>query len=431
MAVVRTSGAGSVDALAPLFSAPRRLRSAAGHTLHRGVLRDPATHDPIDEVVVAVYRAPSSYTGEESVEVFCHGSPAGLSRILDALGRTGFRRADRGEFTLRAFLHGKLDLTRAEAVQEIVAAKSVRAQQLALARLGGGVQRRIAAAKDALVEMLAAMEVQLDYPEDEVADVPVDTQRLQRIAGDLQSLADTYETGRIYRDGFRVALAGRTNAGKSSLFNLFLKEDRAIVSDVHGTTRDYLEAWVSVRGVPVRLYDTAGLRTAGDPVEAEGVRRTQRVVEHAHLVLYLVDAAAGLTAEDEEYLDAHGRNAATVAVWNKADVTDRPPPREMLRASAVTGEGFADLEETIVARSVGASGHGGGDVVIDSQRQKELLDRCVAAVGEVVAGAAAGAAVDLLAGDLHEAVNALAEITGEVTSADVLETMFSRFCVGK
>ena len=268
--VIRVSGAGSIEAVDALFAGSRSLTEAEPRKLFLGTLRDPSSEEALDEVMAVSFKGPASYTGQDCVELYCHGSLPGLQKILSLLFRSGFRQASPGEFTFRAFVNGKMDLTRAEAVQEIVSAKSGKAQAMALNRLSGAVETHINRMKSLAVGIAASFEIQLDYPDDEVETPEPPLKELDEIEKDLRVLIDSYQVGRIYQEGVVVALAGRTNAGKSSLFNLFLKEDRSIVSDIHGTTRDFLESWISLGGIPIRLYDTAGLRKSEDPIEEEG-----------------------------------------------------------------------------------------------------------------------------------------------------------------
>jgi len=426
LAVVRTSGAGSIDRVAEIFSRPSALREAAGNTLHHGRLLD--NGEVVDEVIVSVFRAPASYTGQESVEIACHGSIPGITRVVSLLKAHGFRDAGPGEFTLRAFLNRKMDLTQAEAVREIVSSRTARAHALALHRLGGAVHDRIDSAKQRITKLASTIEIGLDYPEEEVPGEIADAlPDLRSIRGELAALVDTYRTGKLYQEGVRVALCGRTNAGKSSLFNLFAREERSIVSEVHGTTRDYIEAWVVIEGIPMNLYDTAGLRSSLDPVEAEGIRRSEQIIEHADIIVYIVDAETGLTPQDGPFLDRH----QCIRVWNKVDLAATQEPAGFIRVSAATGEGFDRLQRALLDEAAKGGPAASGQVVIDSLRQKELLDRCVAALDHIAEGIDEGMPGDAVALDVREALDCLGEITGEVTSADILNTMFAGFCVGK
>lgn len=411
-----------------------------------GSIRHPETRAAVDEVMLGVFRGPKSYSGEDMVEIYCHGSIPGIDRLFETLFALGFRQATGGEFTLRAFLNGKLDLTRAEAVQEIISSQSRTAQVLALHRLAGAVEEKVNQFKQGLVEVLAAVSLQLDYPEDEVEALDLPRDRLEGIRSGLETLARSYQSGRVYQHGARLVLAGRTNAGKSSLFNALVREERAIVSEVHGTTRDWLEAPFAIQGIPVRLFDTAGLREVDEVIEAEGIRRSGQVIGSAALVLYVVDAVTaagdGLPVEDRGYLaDMEARGIPVVVVWNKIDlagarrpaaiaagIAETPPVHAV---SARTLEGIEALLDAIAARLLPGAGAEDAGVLIDSERQFRLLERAAAAIAQVLESDRAGVSLDLLAMDLQDAVSALGEITGEVTSEDVLSTMFANFCVGK
>jgi tRNA modification GTPase len=400
-----------------------------GHTLHHCVLRDAG--EEVDEVLLAVYKAPRSYTGEEGAEIFCHGSMPVIQRLMSLLMRSGFRAAGPGEFTQRAFLNGRMDLTRAEAVNEIVRARTDRARSLALQRLGGAIEKRILAAKDLLVDLRASLEVMIDYPDDEPADV-VNAAGLEEAISILEGLARTYRQGRVYQEGVAVAIAGATNAGKSSLFNLMLRQDRAIVSEVHGTTRDWLEGMASIEGIPVRLYDTAGLRASSDPLEIEGMRRTRQVIDGADAVVYLVDGTQDMKAADQELISGWNGPAPLLLAWNKTDLPGKlPVPDGFIPISAATGEGTERIERAIVQAALGDYPVDTAEPLVDSERQRDSIAYALAALHRFREARASGVTPDLLAIDLGDALRALAEITGEVTSAEILERMFSRFCVGK
>jgi tRNA modification GTPase len=445
LALVRVSGAGSLGLLEALFDPSGALQAAPGHAAIHGRLRDPAGGELVDEVLVIVYRAPRSFTGEESAEICTHGSPLIVGRVLDLLNRAGFRPAGPGEFTLRAFLNRKLDLTQAEAVNEIVRARTDRARALALHRLAGSVEGRIRELKQRLLALEAAVEVRLDYPEEDLPGELAPEAELDGLEAGLAGLASSYRIGRLYQEGVTAVLAGRTNSGKSTLFNRLLREERAIVSEAPGTTRDYLEGGIELEGVPVRLFDTAGYGEAGDPVEREGQRRTDTLVEGAQLVLYLVDAAAGLQQEDRRFLErrsgqpghaghaGQAGQAGLLALWAKADLPGVPAaPAGFLAVSAATGRGIGDLAREMGARILAGVGPASGaEAVIDSLRQKELLDRALSCFREFRAALRAGTSLDLLAVDLRESLESLGRITGEVVTQDILAEIFSRFCVGK
>ncbi len=451
IAAIRLSGERTVELLAERFSRPSALRDADGHTMHHGSIVDDAGR-PVDEVLVAVYRRPRSYTGEEAAEVFCHGSPAGARRVLAVLLAAGFDAAEPGEFTRRAFLNGKLDLTRAEAVNEVIRAQTAIAHAMALDRLAGGVEEQVREVRMELVAVMAQLAIQLDYPEEETGEIATDVARLRVAAARARELASTFNRGRLYQDGAKVAIAGRTNAGKSALFNRLLRHDRSIVSDVHGTTRDYVEALIDVGGVPVRLFDTAGLRPTIESIEEEGIRRSRAIIGAADLVLYVVDGADGEMPEDDARVAEIEAERPVVVVVNKVDLragdadrktppatgasdaegvvpVSRPEPR--VEVSALTGTGIPELNAALLAHLLEERGGAGAAVVIDSERQHALLLRAAEAVERTVESLENGMPADVAAVDLQEALDAVGEITGEVASAEILNAMFGSFCVGK
>ncbi|MGO9309773.1 MAG: tRNA uridine-5-carboxymethylaminomethyl(34) synthesis GTPase MnmE [Spirochaetia bacterium] len=429
LAVIRVSGPGSLQLLSPLVAGRFDPAAARGHTIHRCTLRDGI--EDVDEVLVAVYKAPKSYTGQDGAEVFCHGSLPVIQRILSLLGRAGFRAAGPGEFTQRAFLNGRMGLTQAEAVNEIVRARTDRARGLALQRLGGAIEARIRKARDALVDLRASLEALIDYP-DEQADAGVEPEKLAEAEQTLEELIRTSRQGRMYQEGMTVAIAGATNAGKSSLFNALLRQDRAIVSETHGTTRDWLEGTVDIQGIPVRLLDTAGLRETADALEREGVRRTRELIDGADSVLYVVDGTRGMEAADREFLDRGERPAALLRLWNKADLPGvQPAPRGFLLVSAVTGAGIDAVQRGLAEAGLGGAPSDAAEPLVHSERQRDLLSRAREDLRRLRGALAEGAAPELLAVDCADALDALGEITGAVTSDEILDRMFSRFCVGK
>jgi tRNA modification GTPase len=453
LAVIRTTGDGSVELLSRIFSRPERLRSAKGNTVVHGWIAacsagDGPPAEKLDEVLVSVYRSPASYTGEDGADISCHGGIAAAKAVMAALKAAGFREALPGEFTFRAFMNGKLDLTRCESVMEIVSAKTNRGREHAVRRLSGGLEQEIREINSLLVETLAAAELCLDYSEDEAGAAQTNGNTVsaedagilpnRRLAEEalkrLRNLASSYRQERLYAEGALVVIAGRPNAGKSSVFNLLLGEDRAIVTDVPGTTRDWIEDWISIEGIPVRLADTAGLRDSEDLVEKLGIKRSRELLDEADLVLYLVDGSVGITGEDRAFID--GAQKPLIPLWNKADIAMPPPGGSLLAVSAKTGSGFGQLTRAAAAalEQAAASSSPEGDrpsAGVGTARQKELVDTALASLEEALALADRGEPLDLAAPALREAVNALGEITGEVAAADILEVMFSRFCVGK
>ncbi len=447
IALVRASGSDAIARAATCFSRPAALRSAVGRSILWGRFIHPRTGEEVDEVLVSVFRAPRSFTGEDAVEISCHGSPAVVRRVLEALEAAGFARALPGEFSFRAFANGKIDLVRSEAIMELVRARTEGARKDALKRLEGGLSRRIEAARAELLGLLAEAELRLDYAEEDGA--PGEGPAQAAIAGlrnRLAALCATYRAGRLYREGLCVVLAGRANAGKSSLFNLLLREERSIVSPDAGTTRDYVEAGIELGGFPVSLVDTAGLREADSAVEAAGIERSLRLLSEADLVLYLADGSDPLSPDATDMGFLASRPDA-LPVWNKVDSPScRSAPEGWLSVSAATGEGLSELVAALEARLLSLAGLDGGnagdaagqgigaqrdEVRVACERQKALLDQAVAALDDAMCDLDAGAALDALALDLRDAADALGEISGEISAPEVLEAIFSRFCVGK
>lgn len=447
LAVIRVAGAGCLDLLAPLFSRPEKLRSAPGHSLVHGHIVDPERKERIDEVLIAVFRAPSSSSGEDQVEISCHGSPIIVTRILGLLENSGFAAALPGEFTFRGFANGKLDLVEAEAVDELISAPGEVARVEALQRLGGVLSRRLSAARRALLEILAEAEVRLDYSEEDGSPselFPADS--LQAFRRDLGNLAATWTTGRLHADGARLVIAGPANAGKSSLFNLLVREERAIVSPEPGTTRDWIETGIELAGLPLRLIDTAGFREAPGTVEAIGQDRSRTLLAQADLAICLADASRGAGPEEADLL---ALRPDSIRVWNKIDLPDAAStPAGWIGISATKGDGFPalisaiegklrELEDPSAAdREPRSAESGSGGTIIASLRQKRLLDRAAASIDGALsllagAGLAERVPLDAVALELRDAADAIGELTGEISSPEILDAIFSGFCLGK
>jgi tRNA modification GTPase len=441
LTLIRCSGKGSIELTAKIFSAPEKILKASGNSVLHGWIVTPnqSRDKPLeraDDVIVSVFRSPKSYTGEDGLDISCHGGSAAGHAVMAALRAAGFRDALPGEFTFRAFMNGKLDLTRAESVMELVSAKTDRGRSNAISRLSGALEKEINAIKKTLVEVLSCAEIFLDYSEDEVsADAEEIAGRLpnETLAREalvrLQKLAKSWQMERLYQEGAFMVIAGRPNSGKSSLFNLLLKEERSIVTEIPGTTRDWIEAWISIEGIPIRLADTAGLRDSADLVEKIGVERSRDLLEAADLVLYLIDGETGITDEDavliEKLVIPH------LIIWNKADIA--PASGGLLGVSAKTGEGIEELTAAVAAAITTNAGNSdpSASLSLGTVRQKNLVETAIAALRDALNLAERNEPLDLISPLLREAVNSLGEITGEVSTSDILEKMFSKFCVGK
>lgn len=426
IAVVRLSGTGAKKLLYTVFTgrgAPREM--AYGRIVNEA-------GEPLDQVMAAFFPAPRSYTGEDMAELYLHGGQTTVRRVLALLGRHA-RGARPGEFTERAFLNGKLDLAQAEAVMDLINAGAERSANSALAQLTGRLSERIAAVEAQLLDALSGLEAAIDYPEELEDDVTSALPGVLAAAeAELAALIGAGLSGRVLREGARVALIGRPNAGKSSLLNALAGAERAIVTQFAGTTRDVLEEAVSMDGIPVTLFDTAGIRAADDPVERIGVERARRAAERADLLLLCFDAAAPLSEEDEALLaETAGRSRLAVcckgdlpALWEAEALS--PYGIEALAVSAETGEGLAALRRAIAARIAPAA----ESALVTNARHIEALQRAAASVSDAEKRAG-GTEPELVATDLREALAALGQITGREASADLIERIFSKFCVGK
>ena len=414
LAVIRASGKDSLKLLAPYFKG--KLAKAPSNTAVHGWIVD-EKGEKVDEVIVIKYEKGRGYTSEEAFEIMSHGSLPVIRKISSVLETAGFRQALRGEFTYRAFMHGRMDLTEAEAVEELVRSGGEKGREDAMERLSGAVRKEAEDIRSEIVNILASLEVQLDYGEDEILeDWVFPEERVNALISRLERMSSTFRAHRIYTEGAKVVLAGRTNAGKSSLFNALLKENRAIVSSRAGTTRDYLEAGCEMDGIPVRLFDTAGLREGEDEIEREGIERSEKMMADADLVLYVLD---GGEKEPEE------KRAKTIYVHSKSDLT----PSSGLSFSSLTGEGIGEVVEAVVKYLTSSAVTPTGVPVIESARQKEKIDETIAALRDAEENR--NMSVDIIALFFQSALEALGELTGEITTEDILDELFSSFCLGK
>jgi len=444
LAVVRVSGPRALALADAVLGGSACVSAAASHTLHHGWAVWPGTERRLDEVVVAVFRAPRSYTREDVVELSCHGGALPARRVLAALLHAGARLATPGEFTLRAFLHGRLDLAQAEAVADLIHAETERARELALAQLAGALSRRLASIEERVTDAVAEVEARVDFAED-VGGIEVPEHvvaAIGSVAAEIAALLESASYARAVREGVRLPIVGRPNAGKSSLFNALLGEERAIVSAEPGTTRDRVSEAIEVAGVRVSLSDTAGLRDTSDAIERLGVERSRAAIEQAPLVLWVVDASAALTEEDRAIAERLQGRRVLIAL-NKCDLPRGIGMGEveelldggLLRSipvSAVRGDGLDTLHEALAAALGAGSGKAGaGGVAVGNQRHAEALARARTALDRGAAAARAGAPGEIVALELRESLAAIGEVTGRSVGEDLLDRIFSRFCVGK
>jgi len=443
LAIVRLSGPEACRIAAACFRGAD-LQGVPSHTAHFGYVLSPEG-EPIDQAVATVFRAPRSYTGEDLVELTCHGGDLAPQLILETLLHHGARLAEPGEFTLRAFLNGKLDLAQAEAVADLIHAGSMRAHRVSLAHLQGRYSEQLQRLRSDLLELCAYVELELDFSDEDVefadrTQLEALLDRTERLLGDLLR---SYRLGELLRDGVRVVIGGRPNAGKSTLLNALLGQDRAIVSPIPGTTRDQIEAEAEIEGLRFRFVDTAGLRTTADQIEAEGVRRAQQAIATADVLVYVFDLTVGLEAEEQAYLTqlrAEQPALPVIVVGNKRDLLEAEPTlpeldRPVLALSARKArEDAAELEPLIrklVAAVAADLGSMDDSTVVMNQRHRQHLARAREAVQAARTALDRGVSGDLLALELRRALHELGAITGEITTEDVLDQIFSRFCIGK
>jgi tRNA modification GTPase len=436
--IVRISGAAAEGIAQKIFS--RKLSGGLqSHRFYYGEVLDPDTEDIVDEIMLVLMRAPRSYTCEDVLEIHCHGGYLIVQRVLHLVLRAGARLAEPGEFTKRAFLNGRIDLLQAEAVIELIRGKTEAALALAQHQREGLLSKRIVAVKEGIVTSLAYIEAYLDFPEEDI-DLPAAREiesAVQTSLEHIQELLNGFQQGKVLREGVSVLIVGKPNVGKSSLLNTLLKEKRAIVTSIPGTTRDIIEEVVNIKGLPVNLLDTAGIRETGDDIEQEGMKLTMEKIPLADLILFVVDSSKPYEVEDALIADAIlGRKKLVVS--NKTDlpeVLQLPGEIEsapIVRISARDGGGIEELREAIFSKFIHGGSLDGRDFTALSQaRHRDALDRAKKSLSSFLESFVVSIPLEIVALDLRDALNALGEITGETTTDDILNQIFTRFCIGK
>lgn len=439
IAVIRISGDRAVEIADKVYSGARKLSVCDTHTVHYGFIKNDKG-EKIDEVLVTIMRAPRTFTREDVVEISTHGGISASRAVLDAVIRAGACAAEAGEFTKRAFLNGRIDLSQAEAVIDIINSTNMIAHKNALSQLEGSLSKGIAAVRAELVNLAAGMQVTIDYPDEDLEDITVMDIRDVSLSckNKVDKLLATADSGRIVRDGIKTAIVGKPNVGKSSLLNALARADRAIVTDIAGTTRDVIEEYINLDGVPLVLADTAGIRRAEDVVERIGVEKTKQLARESDLVLVMLDGSGALEREDDEVLEStKGRNR--IVLVNKTDIDDKNTDKIRARAaedtvleiSAKTGAGLDVLAEEIKRiYNLGGINSDNGTVVTN-MRHKTALINASEALGRVVHAIDINMPSDIASIDINIAIDALGEITGETVSDDIVTAIFHSFCVGK
>lgn len=441
IAIVRLSGPEAIRISDKIYRGSKPLVAVDSHTIHYGKIIDPQTGKTAEEVMVTVMRAPKTFTREDVVEINCHGGLVSVNRVLELVLNAGARLAEPGEFTKRAFLNGRIDLSQAEAVMDLIRAKTDRAMGVALDQMEGRLSKLVRNLRQTLLEIIASVEVNIDYPEYDAEEVTHDL--LIRQASDvkaaIESLLETARQGKILREGLSTAIIGRPNVGKSSLLNTLVHESKAIVTDIPGTTRDIIEEYVNVRGVPLRLIDTAGIRETEDIVERIGVERSRKALKEADLVLLLLNNSEPLTEEDKRLFEAiEGMDA--IIIVNKTDLPAALPldevkqlanGRPVITTSLVNEEGIEQLEEAI-AKLFFQTGIESRDLTyVTNARHIALLNQALQSINDAIDAVQAGLPIDMAQIDIRKTWELLGEIVGDTVSESLIDQLFSQFCLGK
>ncbi len=445
ISVIRISGKDAIKIADKVFKGKRKLEEVKTHTAHYGKIVD-ASGRVVDYVVATVFRAPHSYTGEDTVEISCHGGIFVTRKVLETILEAGARLAQPGEFTKRAFLNGKIDLSQAEAVADLIRSATDLAYQSSLSQLEGSISNKIKKMRDDLINLCSLVELELDFADEdlEFVDKPELAKKIKDAISEIDELIETFKFGKIYREGIKVVIAGKPNAGKSSLLNALLNENRAIVSDIPGTTRDIIEESLNIEGVLFRVIDTAGLRETYDIIEQEGVKRAEEQLKKSDMILLVIDSTDDI---DEEDIRIYHRvlNLAVnelkkcIVVFNKVDLLNGKQIKNekilgdfpVVYISALTGQGLDKLKKLMVEQSFLGTNRTDASVVITNVRHRDALLKAKQSLQYALRSLEEGMSGDLVAVDLRAGLNHLGEIIGEVTTDDILNNIFSKFCIGK
>ncbi len=441
--IIRISGNAAYDILTKLFKpAKTKIESPiVDRRLTYGNIVDPASGRMVDEVMAVYMKAPHTYTKEDVVEIQCHGSIVSLGRILALSLKHGARLAEPGEFTKRAFLNGRIDLSQAEAVIDLIQAKADRTFDSALSQLGGSLSAKIASIRSDLMDLLVKLAVNIDYPDEDIEELAYEEliDSLKRISDDLGRLIETAKTGKIISQGLKITIAGKPNVGKSSLLNALLREERVIVTEFPGTTRDTIEERLSLDGIPVYLTDTAGIRSTEDPIELMGIERSHSAFEKADLVVFMVDGSQKLDKEDLEIAEKIKDKKVIVLinkqdlgkVVSKEDLIDILPGAKFINASVLEATGISQLEEIIKSLVYDGLLYAENTEIITNIRHKDLLEQAKESVDQGLHMACSFEAMDFIEFDIRYAWEHLGDILGETISEDIINEIFKRFCLGK
>lgn len=440
--IIRISGSEAVSIAAKIYTGASDLQTAESHTIHYGYVYDWKKQKKIDEALFLLMLGPRSFTGEDVVEVQCHGGMVVLKQVLQLILLSGARLAEQGEYSKRAFLNGRLDLAQAESIMDIVQAKTDKGVDLALSQLQGTLSGIVKDLRQDLLELIAFIQADIDYPDDDIERLTVEQQqrRIQTLKDQVADILKNAQKGKMIRDGLHVVIAGKPNVGKSSLLNALLGQERAIVTDIPGTTRDVIEEYINLNGIPLKIVDTAGIRKTDNLVEQIGVDKAQQFVKQADLVLYVLDIVQGLTEHDRQMI-AELQNQPVICLLNKSDIGVTDEIRQqlcqiagnipILEISAREKVGLEQLEQQIIDLFFAGSLEISDNVMTTNVRHIQILEECIEHLDGFLYGIKMGLSVDFLVIDLQNAWEKLGKIIGETVEDDLLDQIFSKFCLGK
>lgn len=439
--IIRISGEQAFNIAGRLFISGKSFDTIASHTVTYGKIADPLTEAVIDEVLLLKMRKPNTFTREDVVEIHCHGGIVVINRVLELLLKHGARPAQAGEFTKRAFLNGRIDLSQAEAVIDLINSKTIESSKAAVSQLEGRLSKKLKAIREILVELLAHIEVTVDYPEHDIEEITGEKvhEKLIEIKKELAALAKTFERGKLLREGIDIVIAGKPNVGKSSLLNQLAGNTKAIVTDIPGTTRDIIEEYVNIKGIPAKITDTAGIRQTQDVVEKIGVDRALKAIEAADLIIMVIAADTGILEEDLEVLQ-NVKDKRSLILINKTDLADEMKINEIrsqinsqivLEASVINDHGIEGLEDKICDMFFKGDISQNNEILLTNARHKSLVDNAINGIDQALASFDLGVPLDMVTIDIKSCAEDIGQITGESIDEAVMHNIFSRFCIGK
>lgn len=441
--IIRLSGSSAIDILDKIFvpTKGKSIRDYPARRLTHGRIRDPQTKNDVDEVLAVYMKAPYTYTAEDVAEIDCHGGIVPTRKILELTLRYGARMAEPGEFTKRAFLNGRIDLAQAEAVIDLIRAKTDKGFDVAFHQLEGDLSNRVKTIRDQILDLVAHIAVNIDFPDEDIEEITYQEieEQAQDIHQKITKLLDTADTGRIIREGIHTVIIGKPNVGKSSLLNALLRESRAIVTEVPGTTRDVIEEFVNIRGIPLKIVDTAGIRETEDQVEKLGVQRSKELFNKADLIIFVINASEPLSEEDWEIIELISEKQAIVLL-NKTDLPMKIeeeeirkviPGKKIIKTSLVEGIGLEALEDAIAEMIYGGAVQQNETFLVTNTRHKHALEKAKESIEDAIHAVQAGTSLDLIEIDVKDTWEYLGEITGDTASEDIINAIFANFCLGK